>query len=74
MSGKELWRQLYPCLTSREWLLSELRAGKSGKQIAREIGCGDKTVYKALKIAGLSYPIATHNNKSLAELEQKIPK
>ena len=74
MSGRALWHQLYPCLASKEWLLSELRAGKSGRQIAREVGCSDRTIYKALKTAGLSYPIATHNNKSLAELEQKIPK
>ena len=72
MGAKKTWHIMHPCLTDREWLLSELRAGKSRRQMCREIGCDAKTLRGALKQHGLSYPLVVNNNEKLSELEKRI--
>lgn len=74
MTGRALWGKLYPTLTSREWLLGEIRAGKSGRQIAREIGCCERTIYKALRAAGITFPYVVKTNDQLVDFERKVPK
>lgn len=72
MPARKIWHILYPCLTNKSWLEEQLRTGKSRRQIAREIGCDDKTLREALYSHGIRYPYANVKNESLKEFEKKL--
>ena len=72
MSARKIWHILYPCLTNKSWLEEQLRTGKSRRQIAREIGCDDKTLREALRLHGINYPHTCLHNPALREFEKKL--
>ena len=72
MPARKIWHILYPCLTNKSWLEEQLRTGKSRRQIAREIGCDDKTLREALYSHGIGFPYVNVKNESLKEFEKKL--
>lgn len=72
MSTRKIWHLLYPCLTDKDWLIEQLRSGKSRRALAREIGCDDKTLREALQLHGIHYPHACLHNPALREFEKKL--
>ena len=67
---RKLWTD-YPELTDRDWLLNQLRARKTNREIGDLIGVSPETVYKALRHHNLTRPQYVSNNP---ELNDKLSK
>ena len=55
--GIDLWQIQYPMMNDAAFLSRELRSGKTQKELAKEIGCSEKTLRKALRFHNLAAPL-----------------
>ena len=74
MGRYETWQAVHPELMDKEWLLSELRAGTSRRQICRELKCDAKVLRKALTLHGITFPFVyiSDDNEKLSELKKRL--
>lgn len=74
MGRHKEWHILHPELMDKEWLLSELRAGKSRRQICKERNCDAKTLREALNLHGITFPFVYigDDNEKLSELKKRL--
>ena len=70
MSQKPRWVDI-PQLMDREWLIAQICAKRSYKNIASELGISWKTVQRACHYHGIRHPVMVVRNDGLNKMFEK---
>lgn len=62
MVKQDVWMYLYPQLADKDFIVNEIKDGKTRKDIATMVGCDVKTLRKALTYHSLAYPYMRLND------------